>query len=133
MILDNTKATAELWLEYELLSALAMLQTINRWDSDTHSVYQKHIAIIESHIKLLDRPINSVVDMCSIERELLVDLLIVSDIDAEEILQCIELFNAISGLILPNQFHILRLQANQLSMMQLKLLPFHIELSNDHS
>lgn len=132
MILDNTKATAELWLEYELLSALAMLQTINRWDNDTHSFYQKHIAIIMSHIKLLDRPINSVVDMCSIERELLVDLLIVSDIDAEEVMLCIELFNAISGLILPNQLHVLRLQANQLSMMQLKLLPFHIELSNDH-
>ncbi|MCL9774751.1 hypothetical protein [Vibrio methylphosphonaticus] len=132
MTLDNTNATAELWLEYELLSALSMLQTINLWDSDTYNFYKKHIVLIMSQVKLLDRRINSVVDMCSIERELLVDLLIVSDMDVEEVLLCIELFNAISGLLLPNQLHVLRLQVNQLNMIHLKLLPFHIELSSGH-
>ncbi|MCL9773108.1 hypothetical protein [Vibrio methylphosphonaticus] len=132
MKLDNTKVIAELELELELLHALAILRKINLWDDGTHHRYNKHIELIAAQIKLMDRPINSVIELCSIERESLVDLLISSDMNIEEILLCIELFNVISGLLLPNQLHVLRLQQNHLDRMQLKLLPFYLGLNDDH-
>jgi hypothetical protein len=120
----NAKALSEISLESEFMYCLQVLTTINQWDSEKISIYRMSIELLVSQIKLMDRPLETVTDMSTTEREWLVDLLTLGDISVEDTLTCIELFNAISSLLRPNQLQTLNLRPSHIDFFQLKQFPF---------
>ncbi|MGR5487980.1 hypothetical protein [Vibrio alfacsensis] len=114
---NNHRVTIELNLKQELRRTLTTLRDINQWDDEVDEVYLDRLMKLALLLKDLDRPVGSICELSESEREWLLEMLIEQDLFVKEVLECVEIYNAIANLLMPNEMQTIRFTPHHLELL----------------